>query len=289
VIVVTGATGRLGSQMVERLLDHVPAHTIGVSVRDVRRAAGLSERGIRVRAGDFTDPASLDFAFEGAEQVLIVSAAIRGSGAADANRAAIDAAARAGASRVLYTSHQAASTSSHFPPQIQHAATESHLMEIGLAYTSLRHGFYASTLERFVPAALQSREFRLPEDGPVSWTAHIDLAEVDVVALTHPGSLDGITPPLTGPEALDFSEVAGLLSELIGFPIARTVVDDEEWKKNAVENGMSASVAEMTLGMFRAARKGEFDVVDPTLETLLGRDATATLTILEELVAIHAA
>ncbi len=69
-IIVTGATGRLGSGIVERLLDRVPAGTVGVSVRDVDRAAALAERGVRVRAGDFTDPATLEAAFEGAEQVL---------------------------------------------------------------------------------------------------------------------------------------------------------------------------------------------------------------------------
>ena len=34
-IVVTGATGQLGSRIVDRLLDRVPAETVGVSVRDV--------------------------------------------------------------------------------------------------------------------------------------------------------------------------------------------------------------------------------------------------------------
>lgn len=80
-LVVTGATGRLGHQIVERLLDRVPAESVGVSVRDVDRAAQMAARGVRVRSGDFTDPASLDHAFEGADQVLVVSAAIRGPGA----------------------------------------------------------------------------------------------------------------------------------------------------------------------------------------------------------------
>jgi NAD(P)H dehydrogenase (quinone) len=48
----------------------------------------------------------------------------------------------------------------------------------------------------------------VPEDGPVSWTAHADLADAAAIALTGPGRLDGITPPLTGPEALDFADIA---------------------------------------------------------------------------------
>ena len=282
-IIVTGATGRLGRAIAEKLLDRVPADTIGVSVRDPDKAAGLAARGVRVRAGDFTDPASLEHAFEGADQVLVVSAAIRGPQAAGANRAAIDAAVRAGASRVLYTSHQGVSPGSFFDPGRQHAETEKHLAEQGIAYTALRHGFYASTLEYYVPAALQTGEFRLPADGPVSWTAHADLVEADVVALTQPGALDGATPPLTAPEMLDFADVASVLSDLTGRAITRVVVDDEQWKSEMTAQGMPAAAAEFTLGMFRAARAGEFAVTDPTLETLLGRPAISVRTVLEEL------
>ncbi|MEP6629040.1 MAG: NAD(P)H-binding protein, partial [Lapillicoccus sp.] len=192
-IVVTGANGRLGSQIVRHLLDRVPASEVGVSVRDVDDAAALLQRGVRVRRGDFTDPGSLQHAFEGADQVLVVSAAIRGPGAAAANRAAIDAAVEAGASRVLYTSHQAASFHSLFPAQPQHAATEEYLAHHGVGWTALRHGFYASTLEIYLPAALETGELRLPEDGPWSWTAHADLAEADAIALTHPELLTSPT------------------------------------------------------------------------------------------------
>ncbi|MFB9335907.1 NAD(P)H-binding protein, partial [Actinoplanes octamycinicus] len=87
-IVVTGATGRLGSQVVERLLSRIPADQVGVSVRDVARAAALAGRGVRVRQGDFTEPQSLKHAFEGATSALIISAGIRGHEAAvSANRA----------------------------------------------------------------------------------------------------------------------------------------------------------------------------------------------------------
>lgn len=284
-IIVTGASGRLGSRIVERLLDRIPPDSVGVSVRDAGRAQHLAARGVRVRAGDFTDPSTLDHAFEGADQVLVVSAAIRGPGAAEANRAAISAAVRAGASRVLYTSHQAASPDSLFPAQIQHAATESFLADQGVSWTSLRHGFYASTLEIYVPTALRTGELRLPEDGPFSWTAHADLAEVDAIALTRQGVLDGVSPPLTAPAMLDFADVARILSDLTERTISRVVVADEEWKSAAVEDGLPAPAADFTLGMFRAARRGEFAVTNPSLENLLGRPAISARTAIESMLA----
>ena len=277
-IIVTGATGRLGSRVVDKLLERVPAETVGVSVRDVAAAAALADRGVRVRAGDFTAPATLDTAFEGADQVLVISAAIRGPQAAEASRTAIDAAVRAGASHVLYTSHQMAAPDSHFAPARQHAAAEAYLATKGVGYTALRHGFYVSTFEYYLPEALRTGEFRLPADGPVSWTAHDDLAEADALALT--GALDDTTPTLTGPELLDFADVARIVGELTGRPIKRVVVEDDEWRATAIAAGMPAAAADFTLGMFRAARAGEMAVTDPALEKLLDRPATPVRTAL---------
>lgn len=282
-IIISGATGQLGSQIVAHLLQRVPAHAVGVSVRDPARAADLAERGVRVRRGDFTDPTSLEHAFQGATQVLVVSAAIRGPGALAANCAAIDAARAAGAERILYTSHQAASAHSLFAPQVTHAATEVHLAQRGVPYTALRHGFYASTIAHYVTGAVETGQLIVPEDGPVSWTAHEDLAEAAAVALAEPGRLDGVTAPLTAPELLDFEAVAQLLSDLAGRRVERVVVTDEAWTSAAVGRGLPPAAADFALGMFRAARRGEFAVTDPTLEAVTGHPATTVKTVLERL------
>jgi NAD(P)H dehydrogenase (quinone) len=280
-LIVTGATGRLGSRIVKRLLERVPAERVGVSVRDVSKAAGLAERGVRVRAGDFTGSDSLKYAFEGAERVLVISAAIRGDAAVAANTAAIDAAREAGAQRILYTSHQAASPASLFPPQRVHAASEAHLKGVGVPYTALRNGYYVSTLEYFIGAALESGTLAAPQDGPVSWTAHEDLAEAAVLALTGEADLDGVTAPLTGPEALDLAGVAKVLSEVSGRTVTRVYMDDEQWVSEMVAGGMPRPAAEFMLTMFAASRNGEFNVVDPTLEAVIGRPAKTVHEFLE--------
>lgn len=280
-LIVTGATGRLGSLIVDHLLERVPADRIAVSVRDPGKAAGLAERGVRVRAGDFTEPDGLKHAFEGAERVLVVSAAIRGDGALTANTAAIDAAREAGAQRILYTSHQAASATSLFPPQKVHAATEEHLKRQGLPYTALRNGFYASTLGYHIGAALETGTLAVPQDGPVSWTAHEDLAEAAALALTEDGALEGTTPPLTAPHTLDFADVAEILSRVTGRTITRVVMDDNEWTAIAVANGMPQPAAEFTLTMFAASRNGEFNTINPTLEATIGHPAKTVHEILQ--------
>ncbi len=271
-IVITGANGTLGSAVTERLLDLLPTEQWAVSVRDPEQAAVLSERGVRVRRGDFAEPATLAHAFEGASQVLIVSASALGDSAVDMNLAAVAAAKAAGAERVLYTSHMGASLTSWFPPMPTHARSEEALQQSGMKYTALRCGFYTSTILRLLGDALTTGELVLPEDGPVSWTAHADLADAAVVALTQPDrtDLEGLTPALTATAAVDMTGVAEILSELTGRTVRRRVVSDDVYSEGLLARGAPPHAADLLLGMFRASRQGDFAEVDPTLPRLLG-------------------
>ena len=280
-IVITGATGQLGSLIVASLLERVPAEEVGVSVRDPGRAADLAERGVRVRRGDFSEPSSLADAFDGATQVLIVSANETGENAVGAHAAAIDAARAAGAERIVYTSHQGASADSPFAPMRDHAATEKYLAETGTPFTSLRNGFYATTVPFILGQALTTGEIVAPADGPVSWTTHADLAEAAAIILADPGRFDGPTPPLTALDTFDLEDVAGVLTKLTGRTIRRTVADDDEWAAGLAAHGAPEALAPMLLGMFRAARRGGFSATSPTLGDLLGRPATALGSFLE--------
>ena len=269
-IIVTGANGKLGRAVVERLLERAPAEQIGVSVRDPEQARGLEERGVRVRRGDFADADSLAHAFEGASRVLIVSAGALGEEAVRLNRAAIDAAGAAGAQRILYTSHMGSNPSSPFPPMPTHAVSEAALRDSGVAFTALRNGFYAATASMLLGDAAETGELAAPEDGPVAWTAHADLAEAAAIALTEE-VLDGVTPDLTGPEAIDLAGIAAIASELTGRHIRRVVVPDAEHRAGLVARGVPEPAADMLLGLFAASRQGEFANVDPTLGRLIGR------------------
>jgi len=270
-IVVTGATGRLGRAVVERLLTRLPIEEIVAGVRDPAKAEALAERGVRVRADDFVDPEQVRTAFAGAAQVLVVSVDKVGEPALRMHRVAIEAARAAGARRVLYTSHMGARADSPFVPAVDHAASEAILAEGGAPFTALRHGFYAESALHLIGPGIEAGEIRAPEDGPVSWTARDDLAEADAVVLAEEGRLDGITPPLTAPEALTMAEVAVIASELTGREIKRVTVSDDEWRDAKVAAGVPPQMVEMLLGMYRAARRGDFAAIDSTLETLLGR------------------
>lgn len=272
-IVVTGATGQLGGRIVEQLLDLGPADRIVATTRTPEKATDLTARGVEVRHGDFADPATLASAFQGVSQLLIVSSNAQASGGDPLaqHRAAIDAARTAGAARIVYTRHMGAGASSAFPPMRTHCATEAMLTESGVPWAALRNGFYASTVPRLVGDAPASGVLSAPQDGPVSWTTHDDLARAAACVLTEEGRFEGPTPPLTASKALDLADVAALLAELHGRPVERRVVTDEDQRREMEKSGVPARAIDMTLGLYEAMRAGEFATVDPTLATLLGR------------------
>ncbi|HEY5357544.1 MAG TPA: NmrA family NAD(P)-binding protein [Streptosporangiaceae bacterium] len=270
-IIVTGATGALNGATVDHLLDRVPANEIAVAVRDVAKAHRFAERGIEVRHGDYADPASLPGAFHGAGQLLLVSSNDPGADALSLHRTAIDAAVAAGAGRILYTSHQGAAPDTPFFPGRDHFATEQLLAESGIAWTSLRNGFYAHSLNWLMGPWRETDRITAPADGPVSWTAREDAAEAAAIILASNGAYEGPTT-LTASTAPTFEEIAAIASELTGRTIERVVMDQDEWVAAQITAGQAEFVARFTLTMYQAAHEGFFAGVDPLLGTLLGHE-----------------
>ena len=270
-IIVTGATGQLGPLVIDQLLARGPSSGIVASARRPEKATGLAERGVDVRRGDFSEPETLPTAFAGASQVLVVSTDTIGAEALAFHKAAIGAAREAGASRVLYTSHMGARSESAFAPMPDHAATEAMLEEGGIAWTSLRHGFYASSALQLIEWGLASGTIALPEDGKISWTTHEDLAEADAIVLTEEGGLDGITPPLTAPEAFDMADLATIASEITGREVKRVTVSDRQYRETLMGHGLPEFRADVLVGIFQAARRGDFAATGPMLGELIGR------------------
>lgn len=283
-IVVTGATGQLGRRIAEQLLRRMPPDRIIATTRDPGKADALVRAGVGVRYGDYARPDTLLSAFEGATQVLIISSNGERTGAdvVAQHRSAVEAARAVGARRVVYTSHMGAGSSSAFRPMHTHAETEAMLRDAGIAWTSLRNGFYAETVPTMmVGDAVDTGVLSAPVDGKVAWTTHDDLAAAAAVLLVDEGRFEGPTPPLTGAEALDLADVATLLTTIHGKPVERRTITDEALEAAMRKGGAPKAVIEITLGLYQAARAGEFANTDPTLANLVGRPPTVLRTVLE--------
>jgi NAD(P)H dehydrogenase (quinone) len=270
-IIVTGATGALNGATVDHLLETVPASDVVVVVRDAAKAARFADRGVEVRTGDYADPTSLPAAFAGADQLLLVSSNDQQADAVALHRNAVEAAVDAGVGRVLYTSHQGASLETPFGPGRDHAATEALLADSGLAWTSLRNGFYAHSLTWSLGDWRETGVITVPVDGPMSWTAREDAAEAAARILLSDGAFDGPTT-LTATAAPTFAEIASIASDVAGRPVRTEVVGEAAWVDQQVASGQPEFVARFMLGMYQAAAGGFFAGTDPLLGELLGRE-----------------
>jgi uncharacterized protein YbjT (DUF2867 family) len=239
-----------------------------------------------VRRGNYADPGSLPAAFGGADQLLLVSSNDPGADVVTLHRAAIDAAVTAGVGRILYTSHQGAAPDSPFVPARDHFATEQILAESGVAWTSLRNGFYAHSLQWLTGPWRETGVIAVPADGPVSWTAREDAAEAAAVILAANGAYDGPTT-LTANAAPTFEVLAEVASQLSGRNIELVVLDPDEWVAAQVATGQQEFMVRFLLGMYQAAEQGFFEGVDPLLGVLLGREPRTVRDVLADVATVH--
>ena len=274
-IVITGASGKLGHAIADHALRRVPSARLAAASRKPEDLDDLTNRGMDVHACDFADPESLGAAFADADKVLIVSVDKLGDEARTLHRNAIAACARAGVGRIFYTSHAGAKPVSSFAPASQHHATEADLAAAGPSFTALRHGFYAESCMAMIGNDLKAGTLRVPEDGPIAWTVRADLAEADAALLCSAETIDGPTPPLTATSAITMAEIAQIASKITGRSIRHEIVSDEEWKDARIAAGLPEPYAEMLLGAFQAARDGDFAATDPLLGELLNRKPTS--------------
>lgn len=282
-LIVTGASGKLGRKIVENLLLHVPASEIGVSVRDPNKVSDMQARGVRVRKGDFSDAASLRHAWDGVKRLLLISSNVAATGGnpLEQHATAIGVAREIGAERIFYTSQVSSSPTSFFPPGRDHAATEAMLAQSGLAWTAMRHGFYAASALMMNRRGFDAGTLEGPEDGKVAWATHDDLAAADAALLVGDAVIDGPTAPLTGSQPLDLADLALIAGEILGKSVSRTIVSEESAKASAQAAGVPDGSVAVMLGYYRAARAGEFAATDPELSRILGRAPESMRTFLK--------
>jgi NAD(P)H dehydrogenase (quinone) len=269
-IMVTGATGGLGSTVANHLLRLAPESLLAVSVRQSEAARSLSDRGVAVRQGDFDIPSTLAAAFDGAERLLIVSTRGGNDERIRQHRNAIGAAVSAGVARIYYTSIVQRSGSA-FAVAEGHLQTEQDLAGCGVSYTVFRNGQYMENLPMFLGWGLVGDRLELPRDGPTTWVSRLDLAEGIARIMLAPEDEPSRSLTLTGPEAIDFARVAAIAGSVLGRSIERTIISGDEFVERLVRKGLPIGLALMFESGFRSRARGELGLVSPELEDIIGR------------------
>jgi uncharacterized protein YbjT (DUF2867 family) len=265
-ILVSGATGNAGSQVVRALSER--GVSVRAFVRDPDKARSLLGDGVELAVGDFADPASLRAALEGVQAMLL-------SCADDPRRVewetnAIEAASAAGVRRIVRLSTIGAQPGAPVAFWDWHGRVEEQLRSSGVSFVILQSSFYMSNL---LAAAEQiASEGRLYAPAGQARIAMIDPRDVGAVAaavLTGAGD-DKQTYVLTGPQAIGYAEVAAALSAATGRDVEFVDVPDEGAKQGLLAAGMPEFVAEQLLAVFAQLRQGVAGQVTDTVEALTG-------------------
>lgn len=273
-ILITGATGNLGSKTLNLLLKQVQPNQVAALVRDLEsaKAKKMVEQGVEVHQGDYFDYDSLLKAFDGVEKVMLISAVAF----TDRNKQhfnVITAAKQAGVKQVVYTSIIRKEHSNLILPEVtlSDIFTEQTLEASGLDYTILRNPPYLEAMKLLWGEALDVRSVRVPEgSGKVAAASLDDLAAANVAVLTQNGH-ENRTYHLSGGEAKSFSEMADILSEINGETIPYAVISEKDYLDMI---GWPSTKNGFLLGWVQAINTGEFSETTGDLERLIGRKPT---------------
>jgi uncharacterized protein YbjT (DUF2867 family) len=271
-ILVTGATGLNGSELVRRLAAKgIPSRAL---VRNLAKATSLAALpNVEVVEGDMARPDSLAEALRGVERAMLISSS--DPTMVETQTTFIDAARKAGVKHVVKLSGIIPELDSPFRFARMHAEIEKRLEDSGLAYTHLRAGEFMPSYFRQVPSIVSRGILALPMgDARIASVDIGDLAEVAIAVLTTTGH-EGKTYALTGPESLTMSEVAKKLSAVTGKAISYVDVPPEEATKARLAAGMPPYLAEGLDELFAERRRGKESKVWPTIEEVFGRQPTS--------------
>nr|WP_304219758.1 SDR family oxidoreductase [Fredinandcohnia onubensis] len=281
-ILVTGATGKLGSKVVESLLKSVPASDLVMSVRNPEKAEGLRTRGVEVRQGDFDRPETLDNAFEGIDRLLIISADGNNETRIQQHANAVQAADRAGIKFIAYTSLANATESKNLmaPP---HVATEAAIIKTGIPYSFLRNNWYLENEIGSIQGAIAGAPWVTSAGkGKVGWALQQDYADAAAAVLLGKGH-ENTVYELSGP-LLNQEELASALGNVLGKEIPVQQVSDEKYAEIMKGLGLPDFVLPIVVGIQESIRNGSLEVKSNDFEKVLGRPVTPINEALSQLV-----
>jgi uncharacterized protein YbjT (DUF2867 family) len=263
-ILVTGATGNTGSQVVRALSKR--GANMRAFVRDPEKARQLFGDEVELAVGDFGDASSVPTALDGAQAMLL-------SCADDPRRveweaSAIDAAAAAGVERIVKLSTIGAKPGAPVAFWDWHGRVEQHLRASGVPAVILESSFYMSNLLAAAEQVASGGRLYAPAgEARVAMIDPRDVGAAAAAALTGAGE-DGETYVLTGPEAITWAEIAAELSAVTAREVEFVDVPDESAKQGLIASGVPEFVAEQLIRVFAMLRRGVAAQVTDTVEAL---------------------
>lgn len=266
-ILVTGATGTVGSEVVKQLVEG--GRKVRALVRNPAKAAKFGNA-VEVIKGDLAKPEALVAAFAGVDKAFVLS---NGPELAKLEANAFDAAKRAGIKHIVKLSgrHLDADFMAGTGLAQWHDESERRLRTLGIAWTILRPGLFASNV--LIWRIKEQGALFLPVgDGKDTPTDPGDIAAVAVKVLSTSGH-EGKIYELTGPELLSYAEMVQKMSAAIGKPLKYADVPEATAREGMLATGVPPTLADSMLRYFAGVKAGQIYPPTGTVADVLGRPA----------------
>lgn len=282
-ILLTGATGGLGSAVVAFLSENVPVSQLAVLVRDAEgeKAKAYAAAGIAVRTGDYNDKASLVKAFEGTDVLYFVSSSDIGS-RMQQQQYVVEAAVETKVGHIVYTSagrKNEAADAPLAPVMAAHIATEKRIKASGIPYTILQHNLYAEVVPLFAgnkAQLLATKTVFLPAgNGRTAFVPRTELAEAGAIILTETEKHVNKTYAFNGSENCSFETIAQYIAEAAGENVAYYSPAIPEFEAALTAAGVPAEIIGMMIMFGQGIAAGEFEAGTDDLEKIRGRKSTS--------------
>ena len=265
-IVVTGATGTVGTAVVQNLTSR--GARVRAGSRSPSNATALAELGAEVVELDYGRPATFGPVLEGADRALVV--APDGPEHAEQIARFIDAAASSGLRYVVKVS--GLQTAPDISLARWNREAEEAIARSGIDATILRPNSFMQNFSRMLGHAIRSDGvIALPfGTGRVSWIDGRDVGAVAAALLLEPAHVGGRLD-LTGTAALSTEDVAAIFSDVLGRPIRYVDVPPEATRQGMAAMGLPDWAVSATAELFEASRLGQMATVSTAVTDILGR------------------
>jgi uncharacterized protein YbjT (DUF2867 family) len=262
---VTGATGNIGGRVVDRLL--AQHERVRIFVRDAEKAAGRYGDRLDVCVGDLGDASTLSRAVEGIDAVFLVSS---GPDLAEKDKRAAEIAKSAGVGLLVKLSTN--DVQHGVGTGIWHREGEAAIRNSGIDFAFVQPSGFMDNFRNWADSVRADGVVRCAAgNGVISFIHSDDIADVAVAAMTRPEYV-GRSLPITGPEALSFSEMTAKVGAAIGRELRFEPQSDVEERRQQANWGSPQPLIDARLSIFRAIREGRLAAVTENVVEVLGRE-----------------
>ncbi len=263
-ILVTGATGNIGGEIVRRLKEKNADFVAATNNRSIE--------GVDSVALNFADIQSLEEAMQGISTLFMVLA--NHPDMLKWGKNVIDTAKKCGVKHIVRSSGSLADGSSSIGVRKVLAETNQYLKESGIDYTITAPGFFMQNFINFHGDDYKNGALYLPAgDGKVAWVDVRDIAAVNVDVLLNPEKYRNQTLTITGPTALSYAEAVAVLNDVLGKDVKYVAVSDEDAIKAMTGMKFPEFLIDLMMDLNQCIRHGFAEETTTTVKDVTGNDA----------------